>query len=111
MVAQSDIISAMVRSREYCRSILSLYDEARQCGSSERVIKMRKISECADALGSQLHRLPHAPVESIPQGARRDYIQRLCTEVGDMITRVMVLERECRVAEQKTYSAGGFSNA
>lgn len=99
MPAQSEIFGAMIRSRDYCRNILRLYDSVRYARGRERVKMLRKVNECADALSSQLERLPIMPVQATPEGARRDYIQRLCTEVGDLMTQVMVMERECRSTE------------
>ena len=102
-MSEEDVIAAMVKGRECCRQLIKAYErvhtgeDAGNSGAAD--IEMlttadRTVTRMMACLGD----IPAGVAGGIADESRRQYVARLLKEMGLLLERLMVLEREVRVA-------------
>ncbi len=98
MVSDQEVIAVLVKERERCRQLVQLYQTIRQAltphgPDSESLDVANRI--LTHVLG-QLHGLPRKPVDALSEEDARQDARRLLREIGDLLERAIVAEREVR---------------
>ena len=101
-MSDQEIIAMLVKQRERCRKLLQLYQKL----SSTAMISGRGISVDNEDLQTanrvlnevlmHIKFIPAKPMDTLVSHAEREHAQRLLEETGDLLERVMIMEREIR---------------
>lgn len=101
-MTDQEIIGLMVKGRECCRRVLLAYEKVWDSGgsSSDGSVESLKLLAGADLAAAQmlmhLDHLPEKPSEHIANDDQKVYADRVMGEIGMLLEKTMVLEREVR---------------
>jgi hypothetical protein len=102
LMSDEEILSTLVKGRERCRQLVQFYHNVRAASAPDGTLpRLNDISlETANRILAQvlahLRSLPKKPSEFVQNGAKRLDAERLLREIGDLIEKAMVAEREMR---------------
>jgi hypothetical protein len=110
---EQERIHEMVKGRECCRRLVSSYETARaqQRGHAEsgmQVSSLQKMDATADRMLGHLAGLAVNATDEMSDSSRR-HAERLLVEMGDLLERAMILERELRLSVRERKSSPVFS--
>ena len=97
-MSDQDILAVLVKERERCRQLAQLYQAMRtQAGSSAPDREtLRTASRILTEVVKHLRELPRKPASELSTEPAREEARRLLREIGDLLERVMIAERETR---------------
>ncbi|MBI3985902.1 MAG: hypothetical protein HY343_03205 [Lentisphaerae bacterium] len=102
-MSDEDIISALVKGRERFRQLLQLYQqqraapgEVRPAGKGPAVGVLKESENLLTVALAHLKSLPEKPSQACAQSDNRQYAAQLLKEIGELLERVVVMDREMR---------------
>ena len=98
-MSEEDVIAAMVKGRECCRQLLKAYETVHTGGNggSPDIEMLTMADRTVTRMMTCISNLPSGVAGAIVDESRRQYVARLLKEMGVLLERLMVLEREVRV--------------
>lgn len=110
-MSDQDVIATLVKERERCRQLVNLYQQMRATpGGGPRGAPQGTL-EIADRILTQvldhLRDLPRKPADDLESESGREEARRLLQEIGDLLERAMIAERECRAGSVPPPPTGG----
>jgi hypothetical protein len=110
---EQERIHEMVKGRECCRRLVHSYEMARTeqrgpAASGVPVTSLQKMDATADRMLGHLSSLAEDSKEEMSDSSRQ-HADRLLEEMGALLERAMILERELRVSVRERQSSPVFS--
>ena len=110
---EQERIHEMVKGRECCRRLVSSYETARaqqrgHAASGMQVSSLQKMDATADRMLGHLAGLAVASTDEMSDSSRQ-HAERLLVEMGALLERAMILERELRLSVRERPSSPVFS--
>jgi hypothetical protein len=100
------IVSQLVKSRERCRQLVQLYQGAHEVLEDAGTVRpfLEKAHLVASQLLSHLRAFSGAPERHVHSAAMRSDAKQILMETGDLIEKVLAIEREFRESVQVMWS-------
>jgi hypothetical protein len=110
---EQERIHEMVKGRECCRRLVHSYEKARaqqrgHAASGMPVTSLQRMDATADLMLGHLAGLAENSTEQMSDTSRQ-HAERLLGEMGSLLERAMILERELRVSVRERQSSPVFS--